>query len=252
MVILLVAVLGVVVIFGALLAAMLLPAISAAREAARRAQCSNNLRQIGLAMHGYNAEYGCFPPAFIADEDGKPMHSWRVLLLPYLEQQVLYDQYDFDQPWDSPHNMALAALMPPIYRCPSASGGNPLATSYMMIVGPGTISDGPKSTGEEEIKDGLSNTIMLVEVTQSGTNWPATNWMKPRDLDAEKISYEINDGTASGIGSEHPGVANVLLCDGSVHSMGDWTDAELIKGMTTIAGDEDVSEFGADFCAGTR
>lgn len=81
---------------------------SGAREAARRAQCSNNLKQIAFSLHSYHDRYGCFPPAYIADEEGKPMHSWRVLILPFIEEQALYDRYAFTEPWDGPSNRRLA------------------------------------------------------------------------------------------------------------------------------------------------
>ena len=87
--------------------ALLLPAVQSAREAARRAQCSNNLKQIGLAFHNYHDSYGCLPPAYIPDGNGQPMHSWRVLILPFVEQSPLYDQYDFDEPWNGPNNSKL-------------------------------------------------------------------------------------------------------------------------------------------------
>ena len=86
------------------LIALLLPAVQASREAARRMQCSNNLKQIGAgAAQVRSRNTGVFPPAFIPDKNGKPMHSWRVLILPYLERKGLYDQYRFNEPWDSPH-----------------------------------------------------------------------------------------------------------------------------------------------------
>ena len=91
-----------VLMCGGILVALLLPAVQASREAARRAQCANNLKQIGLAFHNYHDAHKTFPPAYIPDKDGKPMHSWRVLILPYLEQQALYKRYNFDEPWDSP------------------------------------------------------------------------------------------------------------------------------------------------------
>ena len=90
LVIVLVAALVGVVLCGGILTALLLPAIQAAREAARRASCSNNLKQINLALLNYENAHKCFPPAYIPDEDGTPMHSWRVLILPYLEQNALY------------------------------------------------------------------------------------------------------------------------------------------------------------------
>src|SRR5690606_17767117 len=79
---------------GGILVALLLPAVQSARETARRVQCANNLKQIGLAMHNYMDVNGAFPPAYLADSDGKPMHSWRVLILPYMEHRSLYDRYD--------------------------------------------------------------------------------------------------------------------------------------------------------------
>ncbi|MFH1269123.1 MAG: DUF1559 domain-containing protein [Planctomycetota bacterium] len=111
-------------------------AIPAAGRAATRTQCSNNLRQIGIAMLNYHDTYGSYPPAYIPDEKGQPKHSWRVLLLPFLEQQTLYDQYDFDRPWDSPENAALGNLMPEAYRCPSDTLSAFSETSFAMIVGP--------------------------------------------------------------------------------------------------------------------
>jgi len=93
-----------VFVCGGILVALLLPAVQSAREAARRAQCSNNLKQIALAFHNYHDTYRTFPPAYIPDEDGNPKHSWRVLILPFLEQRALYEQYNFDEPWDSPNN----------------------------------------------------------------------------------------------------------------------------------------------------
>src|SRR5437867_4482802 len=88
-----------------LLVALLLPATrSGGREAARRMQCSNYHKQIGLALQNYHDDYHSFPPAYIADADGKPMHSWRVMILPYMERKGLYDKYDLNEPWNGPNN----------------------------------------------------------------------------------------------------------------------------------------------------
>ena len=235
-IVIVVAALAVVLVCGGILVALLLPAIQSAREAARRAQCLNNLHQISIALMQYEAANGCFPPAYVADEDGNSMHSWRVLILPYLGQQALFNIYNFEEPWDSPNNQMVADTMISIYSCASYAGSDPLETNYVMIVGPGTISDGAGTTSTADIKDGPSNTIMVVEVANSGINWA-----EPRDLDAEQISYRINDQTAAGISSDHPGGACVVMCDGSVHFLDNSTDPEVIKGMSTIAGGEMVS-----------
>ncbi len=184
-------------------------------------------------MHNYEGLYGCFPPAYTTDENGKPMHSWRALLLPDLDPQMA-DLYDFDQPWDSPHNLAVAQTVPRIYRCPSSSDPDTTTnTCYAMIVGPETISDGPTTSTFQQISDGFSRTIQIVEVAASGIHWA-----EPRDLGATEISFAVNEGT--GIGSEHPGGAFVVMCDTSVHFLDEAIDPTEIKAMSTIDGGEDV------------
>jgi hypothetical protein len=88
-------------------------------ERARQVQCANDLKQIAMALHCYHQQYGMLPPAYLADATGRPMHSWRVLLLPFLEAQSLYDQYDFREPWNGPNNSKLLTKMPYFYSCPS-------------------------------------------------------------------------------------------------------------------------------------
>jgi len=218
--------------------ALLLPAVQAAREAARRSQCVNNLKQIGLAMHNYHDAYKCFPPAYIPDENGQPMHSWRVLILPYLECGTLYDQYDFDEPWDSPANLALADGMPSVFRCPSDPTSGPTETGYAMIVGPKALSDGPTATPIREILDGTSNTIMVVEASGCGINW-----LEPRDLDLDEFGLQINSAGAGGIHSYHPGGVNVLISDGSVRFLSETIDTRTLEALITKAGGEAVGGF---------
>ena len=237
-----VCVVGAVVVCGGILVRLLLPAVQSARQSARQTQCSNNLQQIATAVFQYRVRYDSFPPPFIADENGRPMHSWRVLILPFLGHQALYDRYDLDQPWDAPTNLALTSMIPQVYRCPRDTMGLYCETSYLMIVGPETISDGPTARKFAEIKDGTVCTIMVVEVANSGIDW-----MEPRDLKAEDITFAINDGTAEGIRSEHPGLANVLFCDGTVHTVPDTTDPARIRAMSTIAGGEEVDRSFEDF-----
>ena len=158
------------VLFGfLLLLGLLLPAISCAREAARRCACTNNIRQIALALLNYRQANGCFPPAYIVDKNGRPAHSWRVLILPYLEGQTLYQQYNFNEPWDGPNNKKLLAGRPPMcFVCPSDGNiriSGTACTSYAAVVGadaawPGKTSGKP--TGDP------SQTILLVEDCRRG------------------------------------------------------------------------------------
>ncbi|MFN0199013.1 MAG: DUF1559 domain-containing protein [Planctomycetaceae bacterium] len=150
-----------------------------AREAARGPQCRNNLKQIGIALENYHTKYGSFPPAYIADEHGKPMHSWRVLILPFIDQKNLYDKYRFDEPWDSPANRQLAVWTPGTYRCPSTVIQKEHAdlTSYLAVTGPQTVWPGDKSTKIDDILDGSKNTVQVIELPQR-----EVHWMEPRDI----------------------------------------------------------------------
>jgi prepilin-type processing-associated H-X9-DG protein len=161
------------------------------------------------------------------------------LLLPFMDQEPLYRQYDFNEPWDGPNNRRLAGIIQTLYRCPSEDVTTGRSeTSYVMIVGNGTISDGPTPTAVKQITDGTSNTILVVEVAGSGIPWA-----EPRDLKVQDLAFGLSGGAGQGIGSRHPSVVNVLFCDGSVQSIEKSIDPELLRGMTTIAGGEDVGGF---------
>ena len=121
------------------------------------------------------------------------MHSWRVLILPFLNQQQLHDQYNFDEPWDSPSNLAVTSAAVPVYRC--ASSGDPMTsteTNYMVITGQGTVFDGAKAAKLADIKDGTANTLLMVEVTGSGIQWA-----EPGDLDASKLALPLSAGRST-------------------------------------------------------
>ena len=204
-----------------ILIAMMFPAIQvmeeAAREATRRMTCINHVKQISLAMLNYHDVYNSLPPAYTTDEDGNPLHSWRVLLLPFLEQKMMYDQIRLDEPWDSEHNQRFHLAMPPTYICPSADpdDGAKGRTSYQWVVGPNTISDGPGMIALNDVVVGLSNTVYLVEVI------PTTCWMAPIDVQESELTGSFSQ--VSGVGSLHPGGINIGILDASVRFM---TDAE--------------------------
>jgi hypothetical protein len=233
-----VAIVPVVFVCGGILIALLLPAVQAAREAARRVACQNNLREIGLALHNYaQANNGYYPPAFIADKDGRPMHSWRVLILPYMEEEVLYKQYKFDEPWDGPHNRTLADRMPMPYRCPSDLPTGQ-TTSYVMMVGPHAFATGAAPRRMSEIKN-LGNTIMVAEDSQD-----KIPWMEPKDFDTEAMNFFINRSNSfnvqrpqspdSGISSPHPGGANVLYCNSMVDFLNSSISTQELRGKIIL------------------
>lgn len=214
-----------------ILFALLLPAIQAAREAARQSQCRNNLKQIGLALMMYESEWKSLPPAYLADADGKPMHSWRVLILPYLESADLYDQYDFSEPWDGPKNSRLLGRMPPVYSCPSHGTGAGLTTTdYAGVFGEHCVFRGDNPVRIADITDGTSNTLMVAEATGAGIPW-----MKPEDIDVSKHPLL---GDKAGFSSHHPRGVCGLRVDGSVNLIEQTIFPAVLQALFTIDGGE--------------
>ncbi|MFG0290362.1 MAG: DUF1559 domain-containing protein [Rhodopirellula sp. JB044] len=201
-------------------AGLLLPAVSAAREAARRMSCSNNLKQIGLAMHNYHSAYNSLPPAYTVDANGQRLHSWRTLLLPFLEYQSLYEQIDLTRPWDDPVNRALSEQVIPVFNCPSAGEGTNL-TTYVAVVSPDGMLSGATPVAFRDVTDGLSNTIMVAETTTDA----AVVWMSPQDIDVDQF---INTPSES---QTHLGGANVLMGDGAVSFLDDETAPAMRRQM---------------------
>jgi prepilin-type processing-associated H-X9-DG protein len=219
----------------AILIALLLPAVQAAREAARRAQCVNNFKQIGLAMHNYESANGTYPPAAIYDSNGKPLLSWRVLILPYLEQGTLYNQFHLNEPWDSPHNKPLSDTVLSVYQCPSEPTPLGPMTTYQVLVDPSSMFTGdPHGVSLREVTDGTSNTLLVVEGAK------AVPWAAPDD-----ISLAQAGDPNLGPGSKHPGVYNALYADGSVRFMksspGNPMSAQTLHALATRNGGEVVS-----------
>ncbi|MBP3959501.1 sigma-70 family RNA polymerase sigma factor [Gemmata sp. G18] len=140
-------------------------------DAQQRARSSNNLKQIMIAVHGYHDQNGCLPRD-ITDNGGKRLLSWRVHLLPYLEQEALYKQFKLDEPWDSENNQKLLAQMPAVFRT-GTDPKNGTKTYYQGFVGPGTVFEPGERITIAEITDGTSNTVGVIEAG------PAAEWTKP-------------------------------------------------------------------------
>ena len=200
---------------GGVLVALLLPAVQMSREAARRMQSANNMKQIGIALHMYHDTYNEFPPAVVKDADGKPLYSGMVCLLPFLEQAPLYDRFDKDKAWDSPENQAFSQISMPFLMDPSNPSRTPGQTDYLLVSGPGSaLEDAPGARTLAGITDGTSNTILVMEV-KGNASWAAPN------------TWDLNkpfDGN-------HPGVVLVLMADGSVRTLSRNIDPQMLRRM---------------------
>lgn len=255
--------------------ALLLPALQASREAARRANPNNNAKQVidapnvaaptGLeqtkandtvkqvieapkvakpASHGptssnnnvkeivmilfnYRDLHKTFPPAYKAGKDGKPLLSWRVLILPILREDELYKQFKLDEPWDSENNKKLIPKMPDVYKSSNANDA-PGMTHYLVVRGEKTIFPGAKGIKVSEVTDGLSRTISTVEADK------AVPWTKPEDFEYDESN------PLKGLGGLQPNGFLAGFADGSVRFISTKIDATALKALFTRDGNEAV------------
>ena len=210
-----------------------------ARKIAHQSVCRGRMSQIAMALQNYHDFYGTFPPACLTDAAGRPMHSWRVLILPFLNSYDLYQEYRFDEPWDSLHNRKLALRSRnEIWHCPSGSHDDSPNTDYVVIRGEDTLFPVSRSVSLTEIQDGPANTILLAEIGHSNIHW-----MEPRDLSSEEMSFRVNDFKRPSISSSETDGPAVVFADGITACRLDSTlRPETLKALTTIAKGESISK----------
>jgi hypothetical protein len=200
----------------------------------------NNLKQIALAMHSYHDTHKKLPPAVIRAPNGKPLYSWRVAMLPFLEQDALYKRFKLDEPWDSAHNRKLLAERPAFYAI-SWPETLPGMTPYQVFTGPGTAFERDGLTLQHDFPDGTSNTMLVVEASD------AVPWTKPSDLVYNPNGPLPPLGAGLGLPSrvlcyrvgQQPGF-NVCLADASVRFVLNRSiDERMLRGIITRNGGED-------------
>lgn len=216
--------------------ATLLPAVSATRTAARRVVSQNKMRQHVLAALNHESAYMRFPAAYSVGEEGQKLLSWRVHILPFIEQNELYKQFKLDEPWDSPHNITLIDKMPEDFRSPVSKVARGM-TTYRGVGGKtGVLQPAQRGKsariGLRHITDGSTNTIFLVETSDElAVEWTKPNGgLDPDSFDFAKVSAAFDDGI------------NIAMCDGSVRSVDKSVDAAQFKGMMTRAGGEVIRQ----------
>ncbi|MEI8018098.1 MAG: DUF1559 domain-containing protein [Schlesneria sp.] len=217
----------------AVVIALLLPAVQQAREAARRTQAKNQLKQIGLGMFNHESKYRQFPPRAALSKNGKPGLSWRVKILEFIDED-LYKQFHMDETWDSEHNNALISRMPAIYASPNDDDLTKQGkTRYIVLKGKGTLFDGESGPKIRDVTDGTSNTIMAVEARADH----AVIWTKPDDLD---VDFDV---PITGLDDSRVGGFHALFADGTVRFLSTNIDRATLKALFTKSGGETVGDF---------
>jgi len=211
-----------------------MPVVASAREAARRTQCRNNMHQLAIALANYEEAYGAYPPAVVTDAQGKPMYSWAVLLLPFIEEGPLYRKFDLTRAWDDPVNAEVVATHLGQFECPSASfeEGHTNGTHYRMIVCPGSIGGVGKSATLKDITDGTAQTLIIAECAEP------VPWASP----AAVVDLTRGLNRPGGAGSKHEGGLFVAFAGVSVTWLDEDMDHMALVGLCTMAGGEKIDE----------
>ncbi len=200
--------------------------------AARQAQSIHNLKQIGLAMHGFHDTTNKLPAADGADKNGKPTLSWRVQILPWVEENALYNEFHRDEPWDSEHNKKLIPRMPRTFTAPGSDVAKQFKTVYLTPRAADTMFPAGKQISLTDVTDGTSNTIMVVEASDDR----AVIWTKPDDYDVDYLK------PMAGLIGLRDNCFLAAMGDGSVRPIRDKMSKETLKALFTRAGGEVISD----------
>ena len=210
-------------------AALLLPNIRNVRGGADTTHCKNNIKNIVLALHNYASNNGGqFPPAYTVDSNGKPLHSWRTLILAQLDQREMHDRVDFSKPWDDPVNAEVFKTAVRVYSCPSLANRDN-TTTYQVIVSPSSCFPLPKSRNMSEITDGAGQTLLVVEMCSEN----AVPWMSPQDTDEQTFLAQY-----SKVCSPHTDIFNVGFADGSVGGLSSTCSRDVLEALITADGND--------------
>jgi prepilin-type processing-associated H-X9-DG protein len=226
-----------VAIGGVVLVGFLIPPFQTISGVGPRHKSAWNLREIVLAIANYAETYGQFPPAVVRSKDGKPLYSWRVLILPFIEEQGLYDRFKLDEPWDSPHNKALLAEEPRLYIPPMGCPEPLYETHYQVFVGPGTAFERPGLTFRD-FPDGMGNTIMVVEARE-GVPWSQPSHLV-YELNGPLPALTIYPKLSGSYFTEKVFGFNAAFADGSVRYLREGIDEAVLRALITRNGGEQV------------
>lgn len=203
-------------------AAFVIPSLLQLQSHSQLTAADANLKRIAGAMQQYHDNWGSFPPAITYGPDGvTPYHSWRVLLLPYLEQEGLYTRYNFREPWNSPNNDIVMRNMPAVYAAGSPDGG--MTTPFVVVTGDRTMFPVTTTTSRADAQKGGGSTVLIVE-----SAFGPVNWSEPKDLAYDNMNYAVNDPNGQCVSGAAPDGALVAMVDGSTKVLADQTNVQML------------------------
>jgi hypothetical protein len=186
-----------------------------------------------LAVANYESANGHYPPAYVLGPDGRPWHSWRVLILPYIEGHDVYRGYDFNEPWDGPNNRRLIGRMPRLYQFHNRPREGQTTTNYLAVVGPDTMWPGAEKRLRKDVAGNHSTTLLVVE--NRGLD---VVWTEPRDLNVGTMPFEVNHPHGLSSWYKTPGAA---MADGSVVTIPLGSDPAALRAAVTAVGPKALS-----------
>ncbi|OYP30379.1 DUF1559 domain-containing protein [Rhodopirellula sp. MGV] len=216
---------------------------SVSRLAEIRTQRSSisKLEVIASAMNAYAADYGAYPPPASKTSGGTVMHSWRVLLLPYLGERELYSRFDLTKPWNHPVNLEAAYEMPDAYLHPGDNSGMLDRSGYYLVVGPGTLFPPSGPLGPRDVTDKSAQTILVI-AARPPNNQAFNGWTEPVDYDFSKMQGTINSGAGLSPGGFVESGATVATVDGRGHFLSKEMLPQTFKALVTPRGNEPLPD----------
>lgn len=179
--------------------------------ASHHRESKDNLKRIAAALLAYEQKYGSLPPAAIKDSKGKPLHSWRVLILPFLgpSEKALYEQYNFSEPWDGLQNTAMHPRMPAVFGSSRDQGRAKGETNYFLITGKSTLFADGKSQKVASLQDPAKVALVVEATNQTGASW-----LEPRDFAASSLNGRLNSGASGQLNGLYDDGIYIATADG--------------------------------------
>ena len=205
-----------------------------------RAAAINNLERIASALNAYAADHGAYPLPIIRDATGRPMHSWRVAILPYLNENQVANAYDYNKPWDSSENMMIASSIPSVYISQSQNRMSGYGCEYHLVIGDRTLFPKTGPLNPKFVTDEITKTALVVEATSRQNS--ASIWTQPVELDIQAMTGAIGANPGVEIGSVTAGGAAIATVDGTGHFLDESMAPEIVLAILTASGNEPLAD----------